>query len=89
MQNPEELAQEALKLLEIAQNFEEEKNIEEAISNYQKAADLLKQSGFLMHRVQEIYDRIGELNEFIKQEARYQQTQVKAQIEQLQDQALQ
>jgi len=87
MQNPEELAQEALKLLEIAQKLEEEKNIEEAISTYQKAADFLKQSGFLMHRIQEIYDRISELRNFIQKETLYQKTQAMAQIEQLQDQA--
>ena len=87
MQNPEELAQEALKFLENAQKFEEEKNLEDAISNYQRAADFLKQSGFLMHRIQEIYDRIEELKNFIQKEALYQRTQNKAQMEQLQDQA--
>ena len=87
MQNPEFLAQEALKFLELAQKFEEEKNVEKAILHYQKAADFLKQSGFLMHRIQEIYDRIGELKEFTQKEALYQRTQAQAQIEQLQDQA--
>jgi len=87
LQNPEELAQEALKFLELAQNFEVEKDVEKAISNYQKAADLLKQSGFLIHRIQEIYDRIGELKDFIQKETLYQRVQTQAQIEQLQDQA--
>ncbi|MFX1437769.1 MAG: hypothetical protein ACFFAA_11335 [Promethearchaeota archaeon] len=87
MQNPEELAQEALKFLGTAQKFEGEKNLEEAISNYQRAADFLKQSGFLMHRVQEIYDRIGELKNFIKKDRLYQRAQNKAQIEQIQEQA--
>lgn len=87
MQNPEILAQEALKFLELAQKFEEEKNVEKAILHYQKAADFLKQSGFLMHRIQEIYDRIGELKEFTQKETLYQRTQAQAQIEQLQDQA--
>ncbi|MFX0040251.1 MAG: hypothetical protein ACFFCY_05230 [Promethearchaeota archaeon] len=87
MQKPEELAEDALKFLEIAQKFEGEKNLEDAISNYQKAADLLKQSGFLMHRIQEIYDRIGELKDFIQKDRLYQRTQTKAQIEQIQDQA--
>ncbi len=87
LQNPEDLAQEALKFLELAQNFEVEKDVEKAISNYQKAADLLKQSGFLMHRIQEIYDRIGELKDFIHKETLYQRVQSQAQIEQLQDQA--
>ncbi|MFX0140102.1 MAG: hypothetical protein ACFFDN_41050, partial [Candidatus Hodarchaeota archaeon] len=87
MQNPEFLAQEALKFLELAQKFEEEKNVENAISHYQKAADFLKQSGFLMHRIQEIYDRISELKEFTQKEALYQRAQEKAQIEQMQNQA--
>ncbi|MFX1391515.1 MAG: hypothetical protein ACFE9Z_15730, partial [Promethearchaeota archaeon] len=87
MQNPEELAQEALKFLEIAQSFEQEKKIEDAILNYQKAAEYLKNSGFLMHRIQEIYDRIGELKNLKKRDILYQRTQAKAQVEQLQDQA--
>jgi hypothetical protein len=87
MQNPEFLAQEALKFLELAQKFEEEKSVENAISHYQKAADFLKQSGFLIHRIQEIYDRISELKEFTQKEALYQRAQAKTQIEQLQDQA--
>ncbi|MFX1239768.1 MAG: hypothetical protein ACFFA7_00810 [Promethearchaeota archaeon] len=87
MQNPEKLAEEALKFLEIAQKFEEEKNVDDAISNYQRAADLLKQSGYLMHRIQEIYDRIGDLKDFAQKEILYQQTQTKVNIEQIQDQA--
>ena len=87
MQTPEQLAEEALKFLEIAQKSEEEKDVENAISNYKKAAELLKSSGFLMHRIQEIYDRISELQEFIQQDKLYQRFQTKAQIEQLQDQA--
>lgn len=87
LQNPEVLAQEALKYLDIAQKLEVENDIENAISHYQKAADFLKQSGYLMHRIQEIYDRIGELKDFLQKETLYQQTLTKAQIEQLQDQA--
>ena len=87
MQNPEELARDALNYLDLAQKIEEEKDIKNAISHYQKAADFLKQSGFLMHRIQEIYDRIVELKEFLQKETLYQQIQTKAQIEQLQDQA--
>lgn len=87
MQNPEDLAQEALEFLEIAQKFEEEKNAEEAISNYQKAVEFLKKSGYLMHRINDIYERIEELKDFIKQKRLYQQTQIKTQVEQLQDQA--
>jgi len=87
MQNPEELAQEALKFLELAQKFEAEKNAEQAISNYQRAVEYLKQSGYLMHRINDIYERIEELKNFLKQEKMYQQTQIISQVEQLQDQA--
>ncbi|MFX1363522.1 MAG: hypothetical protein ACFFCE_10915 [Promethearchaeota archaeon] len=85
MQNPEELAQEALKYLDIAQKLEEEKEFENAISQYQQAADFLKQSGFLMHRVQEIYDRVSELKDFLQKEKLYQQIEHKTQSVQLQE----
>jgi len=87
MQSPEELAKEAIKFLELAQQFEEEKNPKQAISNYEKAVEFLKQSGYLSHRVNNIYERIDDLKNSLKKEKIYQQTQVKAQIEQLQDQA--
>lgn len=87
MQNPEELAQEALNFLELAQKLEEERDVEKAIINYEKAGELLKQSGYLTHRVQDIYDRIQELNKYLKQDKLYQYTQTQTQIEQLQDQA--
>ncbi|MFX1314670.1 MAG: hypothetical protein ACFE9T_02310 [Promethearchaeota archaeon] len=87
MQNPENLAQEALKFLESAQKLEEEKKIEKAIKNYERAGELLKQSGYLTHRVQDIYDRIQELNKYLKQDKLYQYTQAKTEIGQLQDQA--
>ncbi|MFX1375606.1 MAG: hypothetical protein ACFFA0_07325 [Promethearchaeota archaeon] len=87
MQNPEELAQEALKYLELAQKFEEEENVSEAILNYQAAADCLKQSGYLMHRIDEIYERVKELKDFTKQDRLYQHTQSQTQAKQLQDQA--
>ncbi|MFX1312237.1 MAG: hypothetical protein ACFFHD_06455, partial [Promethearchaeota archaeon] len=87
MQNPDELAQEALKFLELAQNFEEEKNAEKAISHYQKAANYLKQSGLLIHRIKDIYERIEELKNYLKQEKLYERTQIQAQIEQAQEQA--
>ena len=87
MQSPEELAKDAIRFLELAQKFEEEKNPKQAISNYEKAVEFLKQSGYLMHRVNDIYERIEELKNSLKKEKIYQQTQIKAQVEQLQDQA--
>ncbi|MFX1488607.1 MAG: hypothetical protein ACFFBI_05630, partial [Promethearchaeota archaeon] len=87
MQNPEDLAQEALKFLELAQKFEEENNTEESISNYEKAAEYLKQSGYLIHRISDIYERIAELKKIQKQEKLYQKTQEQSQMGELQDQA--
>jgi tetratricopeptide (TPR) repeat protein len=87
MQNPEKLAQEAIKSLELAQKFEEEKNIQQAILNYEKAVDFLKQSGYLMHRINDIYERVQELKDSLKKEKIYQQAQIQTQVAQLQDQA--
>jgi len=87
MQNPEELAQEALKFLELAQKFEDEQKLEKAISNYQKAAEFLKKSGYLMHRVEDIFERVENLNNFLKKEKFLQYTQEQVQFEHLQTQA--
>jgi len=87
MEGKEGLAQEALKYLDLAQKFEEEKNLEKAIESYQLAADYLKSSGYLINKVGDIYSKIEELKEFTKQELIYARASAKSQIEQLQDQA--
>ncbi len=87
MENSEDLAQEALKFLELAQELEEKKDFENAIAQYQKAADFLKRSGFLMHRLNDVYERIEELTNYIKQDQIIQRAQVQTQIEKLQEQA--
>ncbi|MHA1291872.1 MAG: hypothetical protein ACTSQJ_04290 [Promethearchaeota archaeon] len=84
---PEELAQKSLELLENAEKLEEERNFAKAIELYTRAAENLKKSGYLMHRIEDIYTRITELNNYIQQEKIYQQAASQAQIEQLQDQA--
>ena len=48
MDGNEEFAQEALKYLNLAQKFENEKNFEKAVESYELAADYLKNSGFLI-----------------------------------------
>ena len=87
MEGKEELAQEALRYLTIAQNFEEGKDFEKAIENYQLAADYLKSSGYLMNKIGDIYSRIEDLKEFAKREKIYDQASAKSQIEQIQEQA--
>jgi len=83
----EELAQEALKYLNLAQKFENEKNFEKAVESYELAADYLKNSGFLMDKISDIYSRIEELKDLAKQEMKYIQASAKNQLEQLQEQA--
>ena len=83
----EELAQEALKYLNLAQKFENEKNLEKAVESYELAADYLKNSGFLMDKLSDIYSRIEELKDLAKQEMKYIQASAKNQLEQLQEQA--
>ena len=87
LENTEDLAKEALKFLELAQKLEEEKDLEKSISYYQKAADFLKRSGFLMHRLSDIYERINDLNKYIKQDQLLQRVQVQSDVEKLQDEA--
>ncbi len=87
MEGKEELAQEALKYLDLAQRFEEEKDLEKAVESYQLAADYLKNSGYLMDKISDIYSKIEELKEFAKHELIYAHASAKSQIEQIQDQA--
>ncbi|MHA1349641.1 MAG: hypothetical protein ACTSPZ_02245, partial [Promethearchaeota archaeon] len=83
----EELAQEALNYLNLAQKFENEKNLEKAVESYELAASYLKNSGFMMDKISDIYSRIEELKDFAKQEIAYDRASAKNQLDQLQDQA--
>jgi len=87
MEKNEALAQEAVRYLSLAQKFEQEGHIEKAIEHYGVAADYLKNSGYLMQRIDEIYSRIEELKKFVKQEVFYRQEHFRAQVEQIQEQA--
>jgi len=87
MENNEALAQEAVRYLGLAQRYEQEGHIEKAIEHYGVAADYLKNSGYMMQRIDEIYSRIEELKKFVKQEIFYQQERFRAQVDQIQDQA--
>jgi hypothetical protein len=87
LEGKEELAQQALNYLNLAQDFEEERNFEKAIENYQLAAEYLKNSGYLINKISDIYSRIDELKEFVHQEMKYNIASAKSQIEEIQDQA--
>lgn len=87
MQNKEQFAQKALKLLGEAQNFEENGDIKRAIEYYQESADYLKNSGVMIERVGDIYTRIEQLKQYQKEQLLYQQTQKSAELEKLQEEA--
>jgi tetratricopeptide (TPR) repeat protein len=86
----EELAQKAMEFLDSAERFEESKEWYKAIEHYQKAAEYLQQSGYLTHRIEDLYTRATEINNYIKQQRAYEAAQAhvqKAQLDQLQEQA--
>lgn len=82
-----DLAQSALKFLEVAEKFEETKNWNKALENYEKAVEDLKQSGYLTERLSNLYSRIADIKNLINQRKKIQHSQATEQIEQLQDQA--
>jgi len=87
MEKKENIAQEAIRFLDAAQIYEENGDLTTAIDNYLTAADLLKQSGYMSLRINDIYDRVERLKENLKNERLMQQAQLKAQLESLQEQA--
>jgi tetratricopeptide (TPR) repeat protein len=87
MQNKEEFAEKALKLLGEAQSLEENGDIESAIERYQESAEYLKNSGVLIDRAADIYTRIEQLKQYQKEQFLYQKTQKIAEIERFQEEA--
>ena len=87
MQNKDQFAQKALKLLGEAQNFEEKGDINRAIEYYQESADYLKNSGVMIERVGDIYTRIEQLKQYQKEQLLYQKSQKSAEVEKLQEEA--
>ncbi|MBN1800220.1 MAG: hypothetical protein JW891_01860 [Candidatus Lokiarchaeota archaeon] len=67
-----EKAENAIKYFELAEKFEESKDWEKAIENYELGVENLKQSGYLSERVEEIYSRIAELNNIISRKKQIQ-----------------
>ncbi|MFX1276530.1 MAG: hypothetical protein ACFFAT_16010 [Promethearchaeota archaeon] len=62
-----DLAQKALKYLEVAEKFEESKDWGKALENYEIAFEDLRQSGYLSERINELYSRIEEIKKIISQ----------------------
>ena len=62
-----DLAQSALKYLEVAEKFEVSKEWEKALENYEIAFEELKQSGYLSERIDELASRIDQIRNIINQ----------------------
>ena len=82
-----DLAQSALKFLEVAEKFEATRNWDKALENYEKAVEDLKHSGYLTERLSDLYSRIADIKNLINQRKKIQHSQATEQIEQLQEQA--
>ncbi len=82
-----DLAEKALKSLSLAEDFEKDNDITRAIEYYQKAADLIKQSGLMENRVDDINKIIENLKKHLNIETMYQQVDSQEQKDQLQLQA--
>ena len=87
MEKKESIAQEAIRFLDTAQIDEERGDLTNAIDNYLTAAELLKQSGYMSLRINDIYERVERLKESLKNERLLHQAQLKSQLDSLQDQA--
>jgi len=87
MEKKESIAQEAIRFLDTAQIDEEKGDLAKAIDNYLTAAELLKKSGYISLRINDIYERVERLKESLKNERLLQQTQLKSQLESFQEQA--
>ncbi len=83
----EELAQQAIELLSKAEDFELQRDWAKAIEIYNEAAEFLKNSGFFLHRINEIFSRIAELNNYIQLEMEDQEYQPQIQNEQIKSEA--
>lgn len=82
-----DLAEKALEFLSQAERFEKSSKIPQAIDNYNKAAEYMKQSGLLEHRINEIHTKINNLKKKVNLETMYQQVESQDEIDQLQLQA--
>lgn len=82
--SPEELAQKAIKSLELAGKYEQENNVEKAIEIYQEALKLLLESGYMPHRNNDIQDHINELTQSLEEQKASKLMGIRKEVDQLQ-----
>ncbi|MBD3187774.1 hypothetical protein GF325_13140 [Candidatus Bathyarchaeota archaeon] len=78
MAQPDDLThkmEKAIEAAEAAEHFENSGNFDQAILKYKEAAHLLSQSGFPHDKIEQIYDRIAELEELDRQKSLQQAVQ--------------
>ncbi|MBN1214937.1 MAG: hypothetical protein JXA99_05780 [Candidatus Lokiarchaeota archaeon] len=83
----DELAQEAIKALELAGKYEAEDDIEKAIEIYQEALKNLIESGYLPHRNNDVQDHIDELVELLEDKKKSKQLGISEERSKLQKEA--
>ncbi len=87
----QQLAQEAMALIEQAEQLETQEQWAKAAYTYQQAAEKLQRSGYATHFISDIYSKVTACNDRVKQAKRvklpHDQMQGQQQIESLQQQA--
>ena len=71
MEKKESIAQKAIEFLDTAQINEENGDLTNAIDNYLTAAELLKESGYISLRINDIYERVDRLKNSLKMNIYY------------------
>jgi len=85
--SPEQLAEKAVRYLDLAEKHEAELNWAKAIESYSKAVDLLKMSGLLLHHVDDINERITHLKQMTEQEKAFVRHKAEVELDSFKDQA--
>jgi len=85
--SPQQLAEEAVRHLDLAEKFESQENWAKAIEEYSKAVDLLKRSGLLSLHIDDINERIMHLTQISQQNKALQRKRAEAEFSGLRDEA--
>jgi len=85
--SPQQLAEEAVRHLDLAEKFESQENWAKAIEEYSKAVDLLKRSGLLSLHIDDINERIRHLTQISQQNKALQRKKAEAEFSGLRDEA--
>lgn len=85
--SPQQLAEEAVRHLDLAEKFESQQNWAKAIEEYSKAVDLLKRSGLLSLHIDDINERIMHLTQISQQSKALQRKEAEAEFSGLRDEA--